>query len=226
MSIVRWFLYLFGKAHMPTIRLINHSTHVTDAEFLAAAKAQQIQVTRDFAPIWGKPATIKTGKKARAGEWRFVLADTIAVAGALGYHTVRGVTPTAIIDVALCEQDGVSWTSCLSHEVLEALADPFCNLTWPYPGGKHVAYEVGDPVERDGYLIDGVEMSNFVTIAWFKGGPGPYDFLGKLTGPVPHMTPGGYISVHDATGWHQVYGDGTPSARGQHSRRSHDRGAL
>ena len=207
---------------MPTIRLINHSALVTDDEFHAAAKAQQIQVTRDFAPLWGKAAKISTRKRHRAGDWDFVLADSIDEAGALGYHTVRGVTPAAIIDVKLCQDDGVSWTSCLSHEVLEALADPFCNLTWPYPGGKSVAYEVGDPVERDGYFINGVQMSNFVTPAWFKGGDGPYDFLKVLSAPLT-LSKGGYISVHDSSGWHQIFADTTRINR---SARTRDRGAV
>lgn len=207
---------------MPTIRVINHSSLVTDAEYKAVVAAQQLQVSRDFAPLWGKDAKVRTGKRARAGEWRFVLADTIDAAGALGYHTVRGVTPCAIIDVKLCQQDGVSWSSCLSHEVLEALADPFCNLTWPYPGGKAVAYEVGDPVERDGYFINGVQMSNFVTPAWFKGGAGPYDFLKVLSAPLT-LSHGGYISVHDSSGWHQIYADTTRIAR---SSRTRDRGAV
>ena len=227
MRLWRWFLSLFRKATgMPTIRIINHSTLVNAVDLAAAAKAQQVQIDRDFVPYWGasKAATIKTGKKARAGEWRFVLADTIDAAGALGYHTVHGVTPTAIIDVALCQQDGVSWTSCLSHEVLEALADPFCNLTWPYPGGKQVAYEVGDPVERDGYLIDGVEVSNFVTPAWFQGGAGPFDYMQKLSAPLT-LDRGGYIAVHDGSGWHQIFGDGISQTPARYSR-SKDRGSI
>ena len=223
MRFLHWLVSLFRKVYvMPTIRIINHSAHVSTEELAAVVKAQQIQVSRDFAPLWGKDATIKAGKRARAGEWRFVLADTIDAAGALGYHTVRGVTPTAIIDVKLCMDDGVSWTSCLSHEVLEALADPFCNLTWPYPGGRSVAYEVGDPVERDGYDIDGVNLSNFVTPAWFKGGPGPYDFLNVLSAPLT-LSKGGYIAVHDASGWHQIFTDTT---RVNASSRTRDRGAV
>jgi len=218
-----WLYNLFGRHHMTIIRIINHSSLVSDAEVKAAAAAQQIQITRDFAPLWGKSAQILVGKLRRhITEWAFVLADSIDAAGALGYHTVHGAVPAAIIDVKLCQQDGVSWTSCLSHEVLEALADPFCNLTWPYPGGKTVAWEVGDPVERDGYFINGIQMSNFVTPAWFQGGPGPYDFLKVLSAPLT-LSKGGYISVHDSSGWHQIFADTTRIAR---STRTRDRGAV
>ena len=224
MSIVRWFLHLFRKAHMPTIRLINHSTHVTAVELAQVAAAQQVQVHRDLFPVWGRDATIKVGKRAKAGEWRFVLADSIDAAGALGYHTVRAGIPTAIIDVSLCLQDGVSWSSCLSHEVLEALVDPLCMSVAPYPGGRQVALEVGDPVERSGYLINGVDMSNFVTPAWFQGGAGPFDFLGHLNAALT-LEAGGYISVLDGSGWHQVFGDGISQVPARYTR-GHDRTGL
>lgn len=209
---------------MPTIRIINHSKLVTAVEVKAAAAALQKAISHDFAPIWGIGAIVKTGRTARPGEWAFVLADSINAAGALGYHTVHGTTPTAIIDVALCKQDNVSWTSCLGHEALEALADPQCNLTWPYPGGRNVAYEVGDPVERGSYFIDGIEQTNFVTPAWFKGGAGPYDFLNQLSAPLT-LGHGGYVAVWNGSTWSQIFGDGITEVPARYVRGHHRTGA-
>ena len=81
------------------------------------------------------------------------------------------------------------WSVTLSHEVLEMIADPTVNIFAPGPspdpadGGKWVlfTYEVGDPVERFCYEIDGVLVSDFVTPWYFSEGEGRgtrNDFLG------------------------------------------------
>ena len=55
---------------------------------------------------------------------------------------------------------------------------------------------MSDPVEEDTFLVDGMEMSNFVHPAWFepfKHPPGTkFDYLGLLTMPFS-MTKGGYM---------------------------------
>jgi len=195
---------------MPHIRIVNNSKIVTNAQVRAAARAIQVQVRRDFAPDWGHSATVSTRRKT-AADWVVSVQDTIDTSGALGYHDVTGLTPTAIVDVALCKHYGLNWTVTLSHEVLEMLGDPTCNLVRPYPGGRSVAYEACDPVEADrcGYLINGVQVSDFVLQAWFTGAPGPYDFTRKLTAPLS-LAPGGYVAVLDASGWHQVFAYSSP----------------
>ena len=105
-----------------------------------------------------------------------------------------------------------------THEVLEALADPWINLAAQTGAGQFYAVEVGDPVESDrfAYLIGAVKVSDFVLPAWFiPGHPGPYDCLGSraadgLGGVSPVSAPlelasGGYASVWSgAGGWSQV----------------------
>lgn len=99
----------------------------------------------------------------------------------------------------------------------ELAADPLVNALQLYqPAGKPAqlyAVEVGDPVESDQYAIttsDGtkVNVSNFVTPAYFSGDPGPWDYMRLLAGPLPAMTTGGYLSflnvTLDSNGWQQI----------------------
>jgi len=197
---------LLAPVTQPRIRIVNQSKLVTAAEVAAAAAAIHVQVNRDFAPDWGKTATVTASRRRKPGDWIVVLADTIDVTGALGYHNDLSLLPHAIVDVALCKQYGLNWTVTLSHEVLEMLGDPTCNLVMPYPGGKLVAYEACDAVEADhyGYVINGVLVSDFQLQAWFTGHGTKYDFMGHLSKPLT-LLPGGYISVHDSNGWHQVF---------------------
>ena len=72
------------------------------------------------------------------------------------------------------------------------------NLWAQAANGTEYAYEMSDPVEEDTFLVDGIEMSNFVHPAWFepfKHPPGTkFDHLGRLTKPFS-MTKGGYVIV-------------------------------
>ena len=213
---------------MPHIRIVNNSKLVTNAQVRAAARACQVQVRRDFAPDWGHSCTVSTRRKT-AADWVVSVQDTIDMKGALGYHNVVGVNPHAIVNVALCKRYGLNWTVTLSHEVLEMLGDPTCNLVRPYLGHKMVAYEACDPVEADrcGYWINGVQVSDFVLQAWFTGGPGPYDFTRQLSAPLS-LAPGGYVAVLDLSGWHQVFAQSRPgiTSRRELSTRVPARGAT
>ena len=69
----------------------------------------------------------------------------------------------------------------------------------PAAGGRTVQYlvEVCDPCEADHYAIDGIEVSSFVTPAYFGLAPGPpYDMLGRIAGPFG-LPPGGCLSWWD-----------------------------
>ena len=74
--------------------------------------------------------------------FQFVVGDSIqGVDGALGFHTRNGKKVSAIIDVQLCKQDNIPWSSCLSHEVLEAAADPECARCFDMGNGVAYALE-------------------------------------------------------------------------------------
>jgi hypothetical protein len=130
------------------------------------------------------------------GAWPIYLLKNPDVAGALGYHDVDpNGNPYGRVFTSVSKQAKVSLSSVLSHEVVEAFVDPYAN-DWSDQGTRCIAHEACDPVQNSSYQINGVEVSNFVTRAWFdstsKGGR--YDWLNHLTTPF-QLERGGYLIV-------------------------------
>jgi hypothetical protein len=203
---------------MNRIAVINASTVLTDAQIKPMVAAVEIQIDRDFYPMWGKPGNLKFVPKGTAppkGYWQMAILDDADQAGALGYHdeTIEGL-PIGKVFAKTTLQYGEKVSVTLSHEILEMLADPDVNLLMQdaVRARRFWAYEDCDAVEGDDYpitVLSGsvVPVSNFVLPAYFETfrTSGPFDFLKKLTKPVPAMTPGGYMAYVDGTGWHQVF---------------------
>ena len=188
----------------PVITIKNESSAATDAEVRHALRALQKQIDEDFAPAWGLTAKLVFNRElARA--MQVVIKDVSDEAGDLGYHFSNGFPVTYVFAKDDIESFG-EFTSTLSHELLEMLADPDANL---YADGfyrvKHgvhrkamVAYEVCDAVEDYLYEIDGVRVSDFLFPEWFepehKGTSLTMDFLGVVRRPF-ELAPGGYTDV-------------------------------
>ena len=210
---------------MIQIAVINHSTVVDYTEFAASVAAVNIQVQRDFRKYWATSATVfdATGLAIPHGAWVIDVLDNSDQANALGYHNVTAGIPNGRVFAKTCLDDNTSWSVCLSHEVLEALADPYCTRSVSLGNGRLVAQEVGDPCEGDnfGYRINNILVSDFVTPLWFHKLPssiGMYDFCRHITSPLT-LLPGGYASVYSpGQGWHQVYAE--KSQRAEASARS------
>ena len=203
----------------------NDSTVLTDAQVSAAVPALQKQVSLDFAQPWGVDADLDFVPKDQQpppGHWWLIVSDDSDQAGALGYHdtTPEGL-PLGKVFAGTDLQFGSEWTVTASHELLEMLGDPAINLTamtmTAFDVGQNVvgrlyAYEVCDACEadQDGYVIDGVLVSDFVYPAWFESfrpdGSTQFDHKLRITSPF-ELLPGGYISVYDmtsGTGWQQI----------------------
>jgi hypothetical protein len=191
----------------PTIAILNRSTVLADAAFPPVIAALQKQVSGDFAPYWGKDADLAFVSKASQpppGSWQVVVADTVAVAGALGYHdfTAQGM-PLGKVGAQTTMQYGGAWSVTLGHEVLEMLGDPDIIRAAFVQARAFTAmifaYEACDAVEDDSlaYDIDGVKMTDFVTQEWFEPGRTgvPFSFRKSVTKPLS-LAPGGYISVY------------------------------
>ncbi|MDI9882437.1 hypothetical protein [Flectobacillus longus] len=97
----------------------------------------------------------------------------------------------------------------LSHEILEIVHNPYLKKFRKTTGFKEneddplYVEEVADATDGKGYLIDGVEVSNFITPDWFNKVHVEgikYDFLGLLKRP-RELYEGGYIS------WLSVQGE-------------------
>lgn len=196
----------------PLISLINEST--VPADWHAIAQALQVQLHRDFAPVWGTDGTIvvTTRLKADPLSWWLVILNDSDQAGALGYHDLSANGyPLGKVFAATDQKFNLSSSVTASHELLEMAADPYID------GLKGVlnvngqpriyACEVADPVEADnlGYAIGGVQVSDFVTPAWFHPGePGPFSFRQNVQQALQLAT-GGYISWLSSftQGWQQ-----------------------
>jgi len=196
------------KASIP-VALVNHSTtYVLTPD---VGSALQTQVTRDFFPAWGILASVAS-RAAKATDWALGIFDTADQAGALGYHDVTPAgLPLGKVFVTVSDQAGVSVSSVLSHELLEMLLDAYVNLLVQdsMNSERFWAYEACDAVEDATYIIGGVEVSDFVIKRYFQPSLAlskPFDYLGILPGPVPALTPGGYMAYLENGQWGEVVG--------------------
>lgn len=222
------------------ITIVNASTLLTDDQVWAVVPALQIQYDRDFKPPWGDRVPDVQFEFAGMADiptlspdcWPMFLNRHSSDAGALGWHTDENKVFGRVF-AGDCLRYGIDWAVDLGHEVLETALDPTARKVYQMPNGMLAAFEACDAVEDDkqSYDIttpDGtvVKCSNFVLPDYFdnRAGASQFDYCGKLTGPCPSLTPGGYMSLlpTGATAWttiQQDHQDGIPSARFLQSHR-------
>ena len=207
---------------MIDVAVVNQSTAVPDTDVAAWTAALQIQVSRDFSPIWGVDAKLTAlphGQNPPAGSWCLGFFDNSDQADALGYHDITpDGLPLGKVFAKTTLDDGGVVSVTASHELLEMLGDPDINLIAELDDAsgapsKFYGYEVCDACEDDsfGYKIDGILVSDFVYPAYFESFRKPnsaqFDFGNRITAPFTLLA-GGYISVLDlsnlAEGWQQV----------------------
>ena len=194
----------------PLVALVDRtSAGVPLPQVEAVASVLQKQLDRDFAPVWDRTAKVVAAPRGAApsASWPILLVDPLMPYG--GIHLSANGRPNA--EVAM----RANWPLVASHELKEMLVDPFGRRMQPGPsidpaaGGRTVEYlvEVVDPCEADHYTIDGIEVSSFVTPAYFGLAPGPpYDMLGHISGPFG-LPPGGCLSWWDPLDrqWHEAH---------------------
>lgn len=195
----------------PSFVIRNVDSHIDSADIFKAAPALQRQVLEHFAPVWGVFSSIRvTDTAPKPGEWVIELRRLPTMDGALGFHDQQlDGTPLLYVFPELCEQNGMSWTSCASHEILETLADPLLRRCVQASDGDIWALEVCDAVERDTYRIDDVEVSDFCYPQWFEPPKNLrgciFDHLNLCTRPY-EIRIGGYGQTYDSVGriWRQL----------------------
>lgn len=199
----------------------------------------------------GDVKLLERGAAVPDGGWLFELLDTSDQPGALGYHedrstastkhSTRGLAagtevPLGKIFAKTAKEDGVEPSEVVSHEVLEALVDPWVNDESKIRKYLDTAAkewwigEVGDPVQGRGYDVGSPEGRPCgvpeATVADF-GYPKLWGQEQTRTAcsftedteawPGPpnsglepfHLAPEGYMSVApegDPTNWTQIYG--------------------
>lgn len=172
-------------------------------------EAIQIQVTRDFKPAWGIDATLVYGEKGKEypDAYRINIRATAGEEdrGYLGYHFSDRGYPVASIFAEEDLKDDKTISDTLSHEVLEMLVDPACNLYAHRPAEGHrpargYFFEVCDAVQTVKYVINGHAVCNFVYPEWFEQVLKPrsrrFDHLGTLIEPF-QLLDGCYADVYE-----------------------------
>lgn len=208
------------------VAVVSLTREITTRELLLVTAAIQKQVTRDFAPLWGLPATVdafedleavpsdyyrvvlfrEPGELAARLEFAIGEQDATLLLDAFDANRLTGVhlnafTRQPFAVVALTE----AWTVATSHEILELIADPYGNrlraARHPIRPGERVRYllEVCDPCQSTWYPVNGVPVSDFYTPQYFE----PvridglrYSFTGRLHHPLDILE-GGYLTWID-----------------------------
>ena len=199
-----------GQGGSVSIACINKATVDLGVPFDKLTATLQKCFDEHFLPVWGYPVKLYNTDAPKPSDWQFVYFDDADTAGALGYHelTYNGQPISKVfVKTTLKVNELVSVTAC--HELFEMVIDPLANLWAEATDGTEYAYEMSDPVEQDTFLVDGIEMSNFVHQSWFepfKHPPGTkFDHLGLLKKPFS-MTKGGYVIVKKKGKVTQEYG--------------------
>lgn len=218
-----------------TVAVINESTSVSDADVRHIMAILQIQVQRDFYPVWNQDAALKVVPKGQnpPGVWWLVFLDDADQADALGYHDMTPAgQPLGKVFVKTSQQANTTLSVVASHELLEMLADPYINRA--YFDAKETFYmcEVCDPCEGDqfAYKIGDVLVSDFVYPAWFTPQLVAHqlDFGKQITAPFQILA-GGYIGAYQNGQWtslglnQQPAGDDDLLCRDRFERRQKDR---
>lgn len=155
----------------------NHSS-LPRGEVRDALGAIDRQIQRDFSPTWGLSASLVLLRKGQSlqvpPDGKVAHIHLMDHGQAIGFHIeeqsgiAAGFVITDLPALTGSVAKWLTWTTALSHEVLELIADPFVNLLakGPHPRfkGREVFHyrEVCDPVQSLVYDLDGVSVSNFV----------------------------------------------------------------
>lgn len=166
------------------------------------------QLSLHFAPVW-------------AVESQAVVFQDVKTAKSLGYYPVTiqyEIDEQTLGGYHAVGDDGIPYglvkyssrsSYVLSHEIMEIVHNPFLKKFRKTTGYKEneddplFVEEVADATDGKGYLIDGFEVSNFITPDWFNKTHQEgikYDYLGLLKRP-RELYEGGYIS------WMNVQGE-------------------
>lgn len=171
-----------------------------DTTKLAIRDALMVHMNRDKSAYYGGTTDISIEPVSTSplitDEVPCYIVDTMPNAPKdVAYHDFTSGSPYIFVARNMCNSltDGAdSISGSLGHEINEADSDPDINLWVLLDSMQLWAYEMCDPTQEDGYLINGIYVPNFVTPAFWKAGTkGRYDFLQKLESPLS-LRQGGY----------------------------------
>ncbi len=132
---------------------------------------------------------------------------------ALGFHEVQDGVPYGRSFSGDDQLDNIDPWVTMSHEAGEMILNAYIQEFVTLRDGSQVPKEACDAVEDDAQaiIIDNIPFSNFVLPTyWQDGVQHPlgtrFDYQGRLHGPCPALTPGGYQAIlpPGAADWTQL----------------------
>lgn len=203
---------------MPDICLIQASHVIPDAEVVAALPAlgkyaKLVTDTYALEPVQLSFMQLDDFLAGKAsGAWPHFLNRHSTDPGALGFHDTQDGVPYGRSFSGDDELDGLSPWVTITHELAEMIGNPFVKIFVTLRDGSITIRELCDAVESDTQAIpiDGIPCSNFVfpnfwvdTVAYAPGTK--FDYQGRLTGPCPTLTAGGYAEImRPGQPWSQI----------------------
>jgi hypothetical protein len=201
------------------------------SELVKVAAALQIQVVRDFGPLWevcGAVAPFHSLEEVPPEYIPLAIVNEDLPLDRDGFHFSLGGTPFGLVRY----QREQGWSLAASHETLEIICDQSGQRTVPGPsleqeqGTVDYLVEACDPCEHSTYEINGITVSDFVTPDYYNPSEAPISarlsFTGRITRP-REVLGRGYISwrtrlprphVYQAFGG-ELEEEGTTFAEGQ-----------
>ena len=188
------------------VAFISESLRVGMEELRAVAAAVQRQVHEHLAPVWNVSGTILPFRSREDVPPCFspiVIVDDVE--DARGFHNLPDGKPYAIVDVS------PHWSVAASHETLEMLVDPTGNALFRGRSAIEPQEEVDflleicDPCEalRFAYRIDGIEVADFCTPAYYGSETGPFDQQKHITSRA-EVLKGGTLAWRARQDWFQL----------------------
>jgi hypothetical protein len=208
------------------VALVSLTSNIPTRILLQVAAALQKQVTRDFTPVWGVPATVNAFADIASVPSDYHLVVLFGDSGELADRLEFAIGPEAAARLsALFDGDQLAgvhlneftrqpfalvnatgaWTVTASHELLEMLVDPYGNrlVAAALRGDpdRRVNYlvEVSDPCQAVTYPVNGVPVADFYTPQYFdpvRTEGTRYSFTGEIERPL-QILEGGYVSFID-----------------------------
>lgn len=218
------------------------SNELSGSELAQIAAAVSLQSMRDVAPEWGTPITMQAFPDPKQVPLGYSPATIMGLdrmpRGALGFHYTKHRQPAA--NIGFDPSDPASVSVTVSHETaIEAAVDPSGNRmvvgTIAGVGRVEVLVEAADPPEAFTYVVDGLDVSDWVLRGYYgphrwraaqneapigSGGssgqvPAAYSFCKRIDAQLT-VAQGGYLSFRHPDGtWGQLtwFGGAAPQIR-------------
>lgn len=222
------------KGSAETVYVTNRSNAISDATIKKDIPSWEAAANGAFAKAWETPKVcIRFAKKVPFGAVGAVFQNKGAIKGALAYHTSLHLAPYIVVYAGVGKFYGYNNSVSFTHELFELLADPTISRLqqgWWDPLvylGKNPELlpvqvdwiaETADPVEAYAYSVKGVQISDWITPAWFNAfapvtGRYVYDRMNEIQQPLT-IAPGGYAQFYYAGQWYALTNFTRKSDRG------------